>query len=105
MNEKRTVHEWFGLTYSSWLTLPRVLLSAMPDEWQFRFTQCLDELDDTFDSMGCDGLEIEVRFKRDGKYVKTPDYVGQYRHPSIEFIEECKSRRELSAFITKDGDT
>lgn len=25
---------WFGLSRASWLTLPRVLMHEMPDEWR-----------------------------------------------------------------------
>ena len=25
---------WFGLSYASWLTMPRVMMEAMPEEWQ-----------------------------------------------------------------------
>ena len=29
---------WFGLSYASFLTLPRVLMEAMPEEWQRKMT-------------------------------------------------------------------
>ena len=40
------VHHFFGLTYASYLVLPRVLLQSMPDDWQSRFVQILNEYDD-----------------------------------------------------------
>lgn len=44
----RTVHAWFGLSYSNYAVLPRTLLQSMPDEWQHRFITCLDELGAAF---------------------------------------------------------
>jgi hypothetical protein len=38
------IHGWFGLTYSSYQVLPRVLMQSMPLEWQRRMVACLEEL-------------------------------------------------------------
>lgn len=43
------IHEWFELSYAQYLTIPRSIMEAMPDEWQERMAACLRELDDTFD--------------------------------------------------------
>lgn len=45
----RDIHTWFGLTYSSHLVLPRVLLQSMPEDWQARFVAALDELRTAFE--------------------------------------------------------
>lgn len=42
------IHEWFGLSYSNYLVLPRTLLQSMPTEWQERFVACLDEIEAAF---------------------------------------------------------
>jgi hypothetical protein len=39
------VHTYFGLTYSNYLVLHRTLLQSMPDAWQDRFTQLMQEID------------------------------------------------------------
>lgn len=31
---KEKLWQWFSLSYAAWLTLPRVLMHEMPDEWQ-----------------------------------------------------------------------
>jgi hypothetical protein len=46
--EPDAVHGFFGLTYASYLVLPRVLLQSMPDEWQSRFVKLVEEYDDAF---------------------------------------------------------
>jgi hypothetical protein len=48
MNED-AIHHWFELTYAEYLTIPRSVLQSMPDAWQARFVQCLEELDATID--------------------------------------------------------
>lgn len=37
------IHQFFGLSYSSYLVLPRVLLQSMPQDWQRRFVDLVDE--------------------------------------------------------------
>lgn len=39
------MHEWFGLTYANYLTLPRSVVQSMPHEWQERLRDCLEDLD------------------------------------------------------------
>jgi hypothetical protein len=48
VDEREAIHQWFGLTYSNYLVLPRAVLQSMPDEWQHRFVTCLEELADAF---------------------------------------------------------
>jgi hypothetical protein len=40
------IHEWFGLTYSSYLVLPRSVLQNTPVKWQRKFVALLEELED-----------------------------------------------------------
>ncbi|MFK3936608.1 hypothetical protein ACI2JA_03710 [Alkalihalobacillus sp. NPDC078783] len=44
---KRDVHNYFGLTYSNYLVLPRSVIQSMPNEWQHKFVELLEELDNT----------------------------------------------------------
>lgn len=44
---ERDIHGWFGLTYASYLVVPRSVLQSMPADWQARLVQLLGELDDT----------------------------------------------------------
>lgn len=46
--EPEAVHDFFGLTYANYLVLHRTLMQSMPDEWQNRMVQCLNELDEAF---------------------------------------------------------
>lgn len=42
------VHEFFGLTYSSYQVVPRVLAQSMPHDWQARFVACMEEMEAAF---------------------------------------------------------
>lgn len=42
------IHTWFGLSYANYLVLPRTLLQSMPDAWQERLVELLDQYEDAF---------------------------------------------------------
>lgn len=42
------VHQLFGLSYSSNMVLPRVLMQSMPLEWQHRMVACLKDFETAF---------------------------------------------------------
>lgn len=44
--EHEPIHDFFGLTYASYLVLPRSILQSMPVGWQRRFVACLEEADE-----------------------------------------------------------
>ena len=43
------IHEWFELSYASYLVLPRSILQSAPDKWQIKFVKLLNELGEMFD--------------------------------------------------------
>lgn len=58
MSKKQTleieaIHSWFGLSYASYLVLPRSVLQSMPDEWQVKFVELVEQISDTLE---CDDL-------------------------------------------------
>lgn len=72
-------HEWFGLTYSSYLVLPRAILEALPEDLQHRLISCIDEAKDLIDSGQInDNYSVKLR-DQDGRYVVDP--FANYRHP------------------------
>lgn len=81
---------WFGLSYASFLTMPRVLMQEMPDEWQSKMADLLDEYDHTFDtSKVVDGTKVLAVDDRN-KFIKWPYDMLNYRHPRKEFIESLR---------------
>lgn len=77
------VHEWFSLSYSNYLVLPRSLMQAMPVEWQDRMVACLEEM-----CKACEPLQpmndkysVILHGER-GRIVKDP--YADYRHPEVQ---------------------
>lgn len=76
---------WFGLSRAAFLTLPRVLMHEMPDEWQRQMASLLEQYNAAFTrlpNIGC-----TVRATRGGKLVEMPEVYTNYRHPDREEIE------------------
>lgn len=86
---------WFGLSYASWLTLPRVLMCEMPDEWQGKMAELLEEYEKRFPAADLvSGIEgTRVQCVRGGRLVKTPADLISYRHPNREFVRRCTGAR------------
>lgn len=81
---------YFGLSRASFLTLPRVLMHEMPDEWQATMARLLDEYHETWVNWP-DGIGTRVTATECGKIIKTPDWIIQYRHPDYETIAKLRS--------------
>lgn len=84
---KTDIHTWFELSYAQYLTIPRSVLQSMPEEWQYKFTELLEELDNTIDWRPKSG-RYWVKLKDDqGRYVHDP--LMEYRHaPRLPYISE-----------------
>ncbi len=87
---------WFGLSYASWLTLPRVLMQSMPDDWQLRMAQLLQEYSDTWDIPEADWMETAVSGKKSGKFCKLPKWTSRqmYRHPDRHLIDSFRRKQD-----------
>jgi hypothetical protein len=76
---------WFGLSHAGWITMPRVMVHDMPDEWQAKFAELLKEWDGTWvnqpDLTTCVGVKSGTRF------VRSPDWLTNYRHPNREQLK------------------
>lgn len=66
------MHEWFGLSYSSYLVLQRSVIQAMPVEWQHRMVALLEEVEARFDTSHCPPrFSVHARDER-GRFVLDP---------------------------------
>lgn len=82
---------WFGLSYASWLTIPRLSLQEMPVDWQARFFQLLDEATDKHGMQVPDGLIVQRQV--DGKFVSNAHW-NNYRRGCVAqalAIDEARS--------------
>lgn len=64
---------WFELSYAQFFTVPRLVLNAMPDEWQGRLAALMEELDDA----------IDWRPKEGRYYVRLRDDSGRFARPPL----------------------
>ena len=78
---------WFGLSYASWLPLPRVLMHEMPNDWQARMADLLQEFDATFKNVP--RYDVQIQLKQNGRFVPMPEWIS-YRHPDRVTIEGFK---------------
>lgn len=74
------VHGWFGLTYSSYLVLPRMCMQEMSALWQQRIVDLLDEAHRT--NIFPSARYSVQRRDENGRFIKDP--FANYRHGSIE---------------------
>lgn len=84
---------WFGLSRSNFAVMPRVLMHEMPDEWQSKMADLLNEYQATFDTSelpSCRVLAVRER----GKFATWPEWLLRYRHPDYSQIESIRVRVE-----------
>jgi hypothetical protein len=80
------IHNWFGLSYAEFLTVPRLVIQSMPVEWQRKMVALLGEMDDTFDwrpENGCYWVKL-----RDDQGRFSDADLGDYRHGNIEHLRK-----------------
>jgi hypothetical protein len=83
------MQDWFGLSYASWMTIPRVLMEAMPVEWQDKMAKLLEEYEDAFPNRPDIGTRVQA-VGSDGKLTCIPEWLKNYRRPDTHAIELCK---------------
>lgn len=79
---------WFGLSYAAFLTIPRVLLHEMPDEWQGRLADLLREFDETYYSLELPEMNVQA-VGPGNRFMRWPRWLLEYRHPDRETIRAC----------------
>lgn len=94
-NGCRIIHEWFGLTYASYLVLPRTLMEHMPEEWQEKMKALLDEATEIWEHD--DKYTVLLRDKK-GKFKDDP--LRHYRHPDYTALKEALKSYKISVRAT-----
>lgn len=80
--DKKDIQDFFELTYAQYLAIPRSVLQSMPNKWQYKFVELLDELDNTFN------------WRRSGCWVKYRDSKGKFTIDELADYE--RGRRQLA---------
>lgn len=79
---------WFSLSRAAWLTVPRVLMHEMPDQWQADMARLLREINDTFPNFPA--VSTVVMVKKGNRFTQMPEWVGNYRRPDLAEVEKCR---------------
>lgn len=85
----KTINGYFGLSYASFLVLPRVLMQEMSEKWQNKFVALLDEWDKEFPNMPVDTFQVRAT-SNTGKLVKMPSSLSKYKYPEYEEINKMR---------------
>lgn len=88
------IHNWFELSYSQYITIPRSVLQSMPDVWQQSFVELLDQLDDS----------IAWRPRNGCYWVTLKDGRGRYLKDPLMDYERGRRRIPLRALGHKEGE-
>lgn len=96
--EREKIHDWFELSYAQYLTIPRSVLQSMPDDWQERFVELLEELDEAIDWRPKEGTyQVTLREVKEVLSKRVMDYErGRRRIPHKN--ERPESEPEVSMF-------
>ena len=89
MIDKDYIHSFFGLSYASYLVLPRTILQSMPSKWQKDFVKLLHELDDTCAKHGISTPDYTVNAREKGKFIK--DKYSKYNHGTRNVFNEVQN--------------
>lgn len=65
------------------------MMHEMPDEWQSKMAELLDQWDATWDSSEMPDPSVMAR--KDGKLTKWPDWLLNYRHPCKRSIDRLRA--------------
>lgn len=69
------------------------LMHEMPDEWQGKMADLMDEWHEVYTNMP--DIATSVCAKQKGKFIKIPSYFCNYRHPNKAAINSLKSRATI----------
>ncbi|QFH71486.1 hypothetical protein FR762_17975 [Enterobacter sp. E76] len=84
-DQRKDLQAWFGLSYAAFVVMPRVAMMQMPEEWQEKMAELLNQYDETINTsaFGVKGCRVNAT-DASGKLMKMPDELLNYRHPSLE---------------------
>lgn len=96
-DERKDLHLWFGLSYAAFLVMPRVAMMQMPKEWQENMAELLNQYDETINTsaFGVKGCRVQA-LSSNGKLMKMPEELLNYRHPRPEDIAQLMISKEFS---------
>ncbi|MEN4908948.1 hypothetical protein [Rahnella bonaserana] len=90
---RKDLHTWFGLSYSSFLVMPRVAMMQMPEKWKEQMSELLHQYDETINTsaFGVHSCFVTVKDKNN-KFMKMPEELLNYRHPLQSTIHDLTNK-------------
>lgn len=85
--------EYFELSYAQFLTVPRLVLQSMPQQWQEDMLKLLREMDNTFDWRPKEGRYWVKLKDAQGRYTHAP--LNDYRHGNIDYLRIKRRKRSM----------
>jgi hypothetical protein len=85
----------FGMSRAAFVVLPRVMMHDMPDAWQADMARLLDEWEATWVNQPNISSRVQI-VDAEGRLMKTPAWVLNYRHPDREQLAAMKVPRSNS---------
>lgn len=70
-HDPEPIHLWFSLSYASYLAVPRSVLQSMPQPWQARFCELLEEMHEAFGHLDWPHYNVQA-------LVREPDFITPY---------------------------
>jgi hypothetical protein len=90
IEEQDAIHNWFELSYASYLVIPRSILQSADPEWQRNFVFLLRKLGQKYKCPEDDNTTYSVNLRDDdtGRFIKDPlcDYQRgrRYVEPNVK---------------------
>lgn len=91
MSGEDRLWNWFGLSRASFLTMPRVMMHAMPDDWQMQMAKLCEEWDATWNSEHLPTPAVMARDNRN-TFRSWPSWVLNYRHPDYRELYNMRKK-------------
>ena len=94
-NRQEKCDSWlyFGLSYASWLVIPRIALQSMPLKWQHKFFALVEELFESIEfPEGYHDLSFVVTAKKNNKFVR--HILPHYKHNDLPLLKQLRGGKE-----------
>lgn len=78
----------FGLSRASWVVISRAMAQEMPDAWQGRFADLLEELAEHYPNAPDLEFSVRARDPETGRMAKLPPAMCNYRHPDRDTLRK-----------------
>ncbi len=100
---KEPIHDYFELTYASYLVLPRSVLQSAPVEWQEKFVEMLEELGVYFPQVPHRGVYKVYLVDKKGKFIHDP-YQDYERGRRVVTLQECQELAKEGKAIERQSE-